>query len=239
MDKKARSKPMNEILGRLSTDLFEIIIFGNDVILNEPIDKWPVVECLIAFSSTNYPTLKVLEYIKLTKPYVINDLETDYSILQDRRKVYNALESEGIDVPFHVFVERDREDIIYEIEEHDEFITINGIQIKKPFVEKPVDAEDHNIYIYYPMSAGGGSKRLFRKVGDQSSKFYPLENEVRRDGSYIYEEFVNTQGTDVKVYTVGPDYGHAEARKSPVVDGKVNFKKHTCISMHLSLCTLL
>jgi inositol-hexakisphosphate/diphosphoinositol-pentakisphosphate 1-kinase len=78
------------------------------------------------------------------------------------------------------------------------------------------------------LSAGGGSKRLFRKIKDRSSEFYPEVNDVRRQGSYIYEEFLNTQGTDVKVYTVGANYGHAEARKSPVVDGKV----------HRSLCGL-
>ena len=86
-----------------------------------------------------------------------------------------------------------------EFEEHDDYIEINGVDIHKPFVEKPVDADDHNIAIYYPSSAGGGCKKLFRKVGDRSSDFYPDINEVRRDGSYIYEEFIETQGTDVKM----------------------------------------
>ena len=150
--------------------------------------------------------------------------------LKDRRTVYDLLESSGIDVPRHVYMSRDGyvstgsgdgEGGNGELIEQDDHVEINSVVINKPFVEKPVDADDHNIAIYYPTSAGGGCKKLFRKVGNRSSEFYPMINEVRRDGSYIYEEFVETQGTDVKMYTVGPDYGHAEARKSPTVDGKV------------------
>ena len=222
MDKKARSKPMREILGRLPEALFDVIIFGDDCILNDPIQNWPEVEALIAFYSHNFPTEKALEYVHLRKPFMLNDLEMD-AVLKDRRRVYELLEANGINVPFHVYCERDNPNHNENnIEEYDEYIVVNGIQINKPLVEKPVDAEDHNIYIYYPISAGGGSKRLFRKVNDRSSEFYPRANELRRSDSYIYEEFIVTQGTDVKVYTVGPDYGHAEARKSPVVDGRVN-----------------
>lgn len=87
MDKKARSKPMREILSRFPEDKFEITIFGDHAILEEPIESWPVVECLIAFQSTRYPTDKVLRYVELRKPFMINDLVSDDEILKDRRKV--------------------------------------------------------------------------------------------------------------------------------------------------------
>nr|XP_046252250.1 inositol hexakisphosphate and diphosphoinositol-pentakisphosphate kinase 2 isoform X2 [Scatophagus argus] len=221
MMKKSKSKPMTQILERLCRfEYITVVIFPEDVILNEAVDKWPLCDCLISFHSKGFPLDKAVSYAKLRNPLLINDLNMQYYI-QDRREVYRILQEEGIDLPRYAVLNRDPdkpdECNLVEGEDH---VEVNGEIFQKPFVEKPVCAEDHNVYIYYPTSAGGGSQRLFRKIGSRSSVYSP-ESSVRKTGSYIYEEFMPTDGTDVKVYTVGPDYAHAEARKSPALDGKV------------------
>ncbi|CAH0551018.1 unnamed protein product [Brassicogethes aeneus] len=221
MAKKSQSKPMKEILTRLQEfEYIKVIVFPEDVILQKPVEEWPVCDCLISFHSKGFPLDKAISYAQLHNPYVINNLHMQYDI-QDRRKVYSLLEAEGIEIPRYAVLDRDSTDPKHhELVESEDHVEVNGVVFNKPFVEKPVSAEDHNIYIYYPTSAGGGSQRLFRKIGSRSSVYSP-ESRVRKTGSFIYEDFMPTDGTDVKVYTVGPDYAHAEARKSPALDGKV------------------
>ena len=65
---------------------------------------------------------------------------------------------------------------------------------------------------------------MFRKTGNCSGAFIPTKGDrsvIRKESSYIYEEFLPTDGFDIKVYTVGGEYAHAEARKCPSLDGVV------------------
>uniref|UniRef100_A0A453FNV3 Inositol hexakisphosphate and diphosphoinositol-pentakisphosphate kinase n=2 Tax=Aegilops tauschii subsp. strangulata TaxID=200361 RepID=A0A453FNV3_AEGTS len=147
---------------------------------------WPLCDCLIAFYSAGYPLEKAEKYAVLRRPFLVNELDPQY-LLHDRSKVYEHLKLFGVPVPTYAVVRREHpnQELNYFIEQ-DDFIEIHGKRFCKPFVEKPIDGDDHNIMIYYPSYAGGGMKELFRKV-----------------------------------YTIGPGYAHAEARKSPVVDGVV------------------
>eukprot|EP00756_Hemistasia_phaeocysticola_P006023 Hpha_TRINITY_DN13629_c0_g1::TRINITY_DN13629_c0_g1_i1::g.122727::m.122727/K13024/PPIP5K, VIP; inositol-hexakisphosphate/diphosphoinositol-pentakisphosphate 1-kinase len=230
MDKKVQAPPMQNILQRLeATRDFEIVVFGNKVILENDVDIWPVVDCLIAFYSSGFPLEKAERYVELRRPFLVNSLR-EQRWLQDRRKMYAVLRRAGFDMPHHAVCSREPSDdphfewpVVSEgsFKESDDQISVDGVVVRKPFVEKPANADDHNVWIYFPSNAGGGGKKLFRKVKNKSAEFVPDLLEVRREGSYIYESFVKSGGTDIKVYTVGPDYAHAEARKSPVVDGKV------------------
>ena len=228
MRKKAKSKPMMEMLDRLTSfavdgrQEFTTIFFDEETILHKPVEEWPLCEALIAFFSTGFPLRKAQGYAQLHPSIVVfNDLK-EQEVLHDRRLVYQRLQENGVPVPTYT-VYNAEEAATTTVEESEDYLEINGVRINKPLVEKPISGEDHNICLYYPRSQGGGCKRLFRKVADRSAEYYPDEHQTRiRDGnSYIYEELLQTEGTDVKVYAVGREYAHAEARKSPVVDGKV------------------
>ena len=342
MPKKVNSKHMQKILKNIKKfEEFELVYFTEEIIFCEEIENWPIVESMIVFFSTGFPFNKVLDYIKLRKPFLVNDFESQ-KIFWDRREVakklreYNIPTPEGIIIDRGEIIDNDRdndtsielnttaerirmiddyfkdkennlvndindykkinkndfnfnnywneiqknnlcseinnknyerdslfclektysnssinmlklspmknrlsnsnsvsknsqeednedyyslESINKSLKEFDEYIEFHGKKIYKPFVEKPANGDDHNIYIYYPHC--GGQKRLFRKTKNLSSLYYPNNNKIRRDKSYIYEEFLQSDGFDIKVYTVGEDYFHAEERKSPTLDGVV------------------
>ncbi|GMM50375.1 inositol polyphosphate kinase [Starmerella bacillaris] len=245
MEHKARSKPCRAILNNLQQHgEFDLVFFNDKVILDEPIERWPHCDFLISFFSTGFPLQKVIEYTKLRQPFLVNDLELQ-KVLWDRRLVLRLLDAANVPTPERLVVSRDggpKVDTVVkrkllkhgvhlkneEVEktirmiDYDTIQLSDGATLTKPFVEKPVDGEDHNVYVYYPLASGGGGRRLFRKVGNKSSEFDPNLVEPRTTGSYIYEKFMDTDNfEDVKAYTVGPNFCHAETRKSPVVDGIV------------------
>ncbi|KAG8810466.1 hypothetical protein FRC19_004531 [Serendipita sp. 401] len=250
MDVKARSRAMQEILTRVverGGPLVEVKVFGDKAILDEDVKSWPRCDVLISFFSKDklveFPLLKAVSYANLRKPLCINDLPMQ-CILWDRRIVGRMLDHLGVPTPRRVEASRDggpripegfREHVEgrlgfelpqnvppakVQLREDGNAIIVDGVVIEKPFVEKPVSGEDHDVYVYF--RDGKGGRKLFRKVGNQSSELDPELIAPRTDKSYIYEEFIDVDNAeDIKVYTVGPGYTHAETRKSPVVDGVV------------------
>lgn len=65
------------------------------------------------------------------------------------------------------------EDHEYDVQEYDDCIVIRGNILKKPFIEKPVNAENHEIMIHYSNDSpcGSGYSVLFRKTESACSQF--------------------------------------------------------------------
>ncbi len=152
----------------------------------------------------------MIDYVRLRKPFCVNDIPSQ-TVLENRFDIYAILEKANIPTPKHLYVDRTNNPFT-RVVEHPDWIEIEGVRMEKPLVEKPYDGEDHNIYIYYGSAQGGGSRRLFRKIGNRSSRFYPKVNKLRTEGNFIYESLL-LQGKDLKVYTIGPGYAHGEMRQ--------------------------
>ena len=282
MSKKVNAKHMQAIIENIKKfDEFKLVIFSEELIFNEDIINWPIVESMIVFFSTGFPFNKVSAYIKLRSPFLVNDFDSQ-KIFWDRREIKRKLKDNNIPTPESIIIDRgeiidndgdnytdiklnttqeriemideyfnnieeilnnninnvseknydidslnsidrnlsignvsktklsqtksrisksnsiskysgsDNDDIYYfenedseeiletvnkNLKEYDEYIEYNKKKLYKPFIEKPANGDDHNIYIYYPNY--GGQKRLFRKTKNLSSLYYPNINKIR------------------------------------------------------------
>ncbi|CAM1511466.1 Fc.00g089790.m01.CDS01 [Cosmosporella sp. VM-42] len=251
----------NPILTRISRGrkLADLLVQGSDFGLGTALAN-SFSDYLISFYSDGFPLDKAIGYVKARKPFCVNDVPMQ-QLLWDRRLCLHLLDKISVQTPQRLEVSRDGGPTLLtpemskhikdisgvtlepvdptkvqpphkvELLEDGDVLSVDGALLKKPFVEKPTSGEDHNIIIYFPKSAGGGARKLFRKIGNKSSDYIPELNVPRAitepDGSYIYESFMKVDNAeDVKAYTVGPQYCHAETRKSPVVDGVVRRNTH-------------
>lgn len=225
MQRKLVRPPMQLILKGLREFASFQIIEMDEKVMSLPVQDWPLVDCLLALCSDTFPLERVISYAQLRKPFVVNDLHL-LSVIRDRWSTLELLRQCGVPTPAACIVNRNMGHTVLQA---DDYLYVYSSQqqlmssLQKPFVEKPLNADDHNVYIYY---AGGGVRRLFRKVKDKSSTFIPHVSQVRTAGNYIYEKFYSPERcADIKVYAVG-DYYYAEARKAPHVDGIVERDSH-------------
>jgi hypothetical protein len=77
MEGKMKGKPMVSILSFLkATGEFEICMWNNDMLFNQPVEDWLRVDVLLAFYSNGFPLDKVISYVNLRKPECINELDS-------------------------------------------------------------------------------------------------------------------------------------------------------------------
>ena len=180
----------NEIaasIGRIAPDRFEVTLLGDDEAnanATHNIKSWRAVDVLIVLCSSSTTTDVVKEYIASAEPNVIlSDWNID-RLFSDRRIFYDVLEAHrdpdiNSRLPMRLYAGKASKVIVRR-----EHLEIDGRIVLKPCMERPIDALDDDFRIYYPASSGGGCKYL------KTGRYDGSANEVRTDGSYIYEELV-------------------------------------------------
>lgn len=141
---------------------------------------------------------------------VLNDVEALIE-MQDRRWLLRKLREHGVPTPEFVECSRDGGQRPH-VEERDDCVLVEGQLVRKPFVEKPVDRRDREIYVYFPKEAGGG-RALVSTTESGALEYicsFDTAGNVRREGSFIYQEYLQSEGFVVQTVCVGGlVYGNA------------------------------
>lgn len=148
--RKLDRKPMQSIFTSLTASeprLQLIILDEHD--MKHPVSKWPPVNVLLTVHSSDFPHETVLKYVALHSPLLINNIHTQ-SFMMDRRVVRHILKRAGVPIAPAVNVDRSAGDHVDQPDSTRDTLVVHRPEpaalqtIHKPFVEKPVSANDHS-----------------------------------------------------------------------------------------------
>lgn len=194
-----------------------------------PVAEWPDVDILLAFHSPGFPLAAVTEYAAARQVPLVNSLADQFT-LRDRSQVWAALVDAGVQTP-DLVVRREAPTSAADaasgyghavppmerypaaagrgvVTQDGEWLLVDGVRtLSKPFVEKPLDSDDHRCIVYH--AGDGGASVIERK----RVTHMPDQRAIRPTGSYVYERYHRAvAGADVKVYAAGDDVFFAETR---------------------------
>jgi inositol-hexakisphosphate/diphosphoinositol-pentakisphosphate 1-kinase len=168
-DKKLKAKPMREIIKRLEQKV-KVLQIGTMEITNTPVEKWPPSDYFLCVGQKpSFPLDKAKEYVKISNSIPLLDLDSQ-QMLRSRIEIHRILQENSIPTPKTLSVLREK-NITTSFSQTTDYIVVEGEKFMKPFVEKPRDSADHNIFIYLDgKESNYNCIRLFRKRENKCSE---------------------------------------------------------------------
>lgn len=130
---------------------FNLIEIDETMMKTTPVENWPICDVLLTLESPEIPLHEIRQYIRMRCPLLVNNVFM-LPMLKDRRVIRRALARKHVPVTPAIYLNRSDGDIATQ-PLHDAGNTLvvtsrarggTSYSITKPFVEKPVDPDDHS-----------------------------------------------------------------------------------------------
>jgi len=234
MRRKLNHLLMKAFLSSLTAALpaAQVVLLHVEALADRPVGSWPVCDVLLAFHAPGFPLAAFSAYATLHGLPLINSLAAQFT-LRDRARISDVLSKAAVPTPSRV-VRLDGTDAaaaasgsnrtggcgarvhadaaagrlpgrMGAVTQDGDWLLVDGARaLRMPFVEKPLNSDEHKCIVYHP--GGGGTSTIERKkVHHEAGR-----RTIRPSGSYVYEQFHSAE--DVKVYAIGTEVFFAETR---------------------------
>jgi len=155
LSKKFKSKGLPLLFEKLveRQPKIKVILLTDEQILEEDVETWPKCDAFMFFYANGFPMKKACRYIEKYQPYLVNKVNFT-KIARNRDTLFKDIESiPEVFIPKSITCNRTENPLVTVSENGNQLVISNedGSKeiINRPFVEKGLGVEEHDVRIYY------------------------------------------------------------------------------------------